>query len=272
MPSHTSISPEDLARSIGLPTAPVILDVRTTEDFDTDRRLLPTGLRQDARTVADWAGHYAGRTVVVVCHKGFKLSEGVAAWLRHAGARATVLAGGFEGWREAGHPLVRADRLPRRNGQGRIVLVTRERPKIDRIACPWLMRRFVDPEAVVLFVAPTEVEAVADRFSATPFDVDGVAFSHRGALCSFDVMIEEFGLASPALARLADIVRAADTGRLEDCPQAAGILAVSLGLSRLYTDDLAQLEGAMIVYDALYLWCRDAMDETHAWPATRVSA
>lgn len=144
--------------------------------------------------------------------------------------------------------------------------VTRERPKIDRIACPWLIRRFIDPEAVILFVAAGQVEAVAKGLDAAPFDIDGVHWSHRGERCTFDTMIEELGLSSPALDRLATIVRGADTARLDLAPQAAGLLAVSLGLSRLFDDDLAQLAAGLTLYDALYLWCRDAAHETHNWP------
>lgn len=267
MPSNTEITPQQLVRLVGLPAAPTIVDVRTSEDFDDDRRLLPAAQRRDALAVATWAGEFAERSVIVVCQKGLKLSEGVAAWLRHEGARAETLAGGFAAWRDACGPLIDVGRLPSRDADGRMVLVTRARPKIDRVACPWLVRRFVDPGAVVLVVAPSEVEAVAGRFSATAFDVDGAFFSHRGERCSFDTMIEEFGLRMPALDRLAEIVRAADTGRLAEVPQAAGFLAVSLGLSRMFRDDLEQVEAAMLVYDALYRWCRDAVEETHTWPA-----
>ena len=144
--------------------------------------------------------------------------------------------------------------------------VTRERPKIDRIACPWLIRRFVDPGARFLFVAPSEVPGVAERFGATPFDIEEVFWSHRGPLCTFDVMIEAFGLSHPALDRLARIVRAADTAALDLEPEATGLLAVSLGLSRMFRDDLEQLDHGMLIYDAFYRWCRDAAGETHNWP------
>ena len=140
----------------------------------------------------------------------------------------------------------------------------RARPKVVRIACPWLIRRFIDPKAVFLFVVPSEVAAVADRFKATPFDVADAFWGDRGDKCTFDVMIEEFGLDSDALARLALIVRGADTGRLELTPQSAGLLAASLGYSRMYRDDLAQIEAAMALYDAFYRWSRDAANETHA--------
>ena len=147
--------------------------------------------------------------------------------------------------------------------------VTRARPKVDRIACPWLIRRFVDPQAVFLFVAPSEVLPVAERFAATPFDIDGVFWSHRGETCTFDTMLAEFGLEWEPLLRLATIVRGADTARPDLAPQAAGLLAASLGFSRMYRDDLAQLEAAMALYDAFYRWCRDAAEETHNWPSTK---
>ena len=149
---------------------------------------------------------------------------------------------------------------------GRRLMETRARPKVDRIACPWLIRRFVDPSAVFLFVPPAEVQGVAERFGATAFDVEGpgMVWSHRGDQCTFDVMVEVFGLATlPALARLAPIVRGADTARPELAPEAAGPVALSLGLSRMFADDLEQLEAGMLIYDALYRWCRDAADETH---------
>ena len=144
--------------------------------------------------------------------------------------------------------------------------MTRSRPKVDRIACPWLIRRFVDPTAVFLFVAPAEVLAVAERFNGAPFDVEGVSWSHRGERCTFDTMLDELGLQTPPLAKLATIVRAADTGRLDLAPEAAGLLAASLGLSRMHSDDLEQLAAGVSLYDAFYRWARDASDETHDWP------
>ena len=162
------------------------------------------------------------------------------------------------------------DRIPPRGPDGATLWVTRSRPKIDRIACPWLIRRFVDPGARFLYVAPAEVPAVAARFGATPFDIEGDVFwSHRGERCSFDTMVEEFGLATEPLLRLATIVRGADTARPDLAPEAAGLLAASLGLSRMYADDLEQLEAGMALYDAFYRWCRDATGETHNWPSSR---
>jgi rhodanese-related sulfurtransferase len=272
MPLTTEITTSQLSRLVGLPNAPAIVDVRTDDDFKSDPRLLPGSLRRDHRSAERWAPGYAGKSVIVVCQRGQKLSQGAAAWLRHAGIRAQSLEGGFEAWTKAGELLVHAEKVPPRDEQGRTVWVTRARPKVDRIACPWLIRRFVDPEAVFLFVAPSEVQPVAERFKATPFDIDGVFWSHRGPACTFDTMLEEFGLECEPLSRLATIVRGADTARLDLAPQAAGLLAASLGYSRMYRDDLEQLEAAMGLYDAFYRWCREATAETHNWPTHKAGA
>jgi rhodanese-related sulfurtransferase len=269
MSSYTSISPDKLARLIGTANTPVLIDVRTDEDFAADARLIPGAVRRNHQEAADWGGQFAGRPAIVVCLRGQKLAEGTAAWLRHANVSAEALEGGFEGWKAAKLPLVPSAKLPARDAQGRTVWVTRARPKIDRIACPWLIRRFIDPNAVFLFVAPSEVAAVGERFNAVPFDIENVFWSHRGELCTFDVMIEEFGLATPPLLRLATMVRAADTGRLDLSPEAPGLLAASLGLSRMFDDDLEQLEAGLTLYDAFYRWCRDATGETHNWPTNK---
>jgi rhodanese-related sulfurtransferase len=266
MATPDTINVAQLTRLIGMPDAPVIVDVRIDTDHASDPRMLPASVRRDHRTVSSWAENYAGRSVVVVCQRGQKLSQGAAAWLRHTGARAESLEGGFEAWVKSNGLLLRPNNVPERDKQGRTIWVTRARPKIDRIACPWLIRRFVDPSAVFLFVAPPEVVDVADRFSATPFDIEGVFWSHRGEFCTFDTMIEEFGLHCEALDRLAVIVRAADTARLDLAPQAAGLLAASLGFSRMHKDDLAQLEASLSLYDAFYRWSRDAVGEEHNWP------
>lgn len=260
MPAPNEIPASRLADRIGRPDAPSIIDVRLSEDVILDPRQLPAALTRDYRDVAAWGPGFAGRRVVVACQRGQKLSHGVAAWLRRAGAQAEVLEGGFEAWRDAGLPMVPRDALPPRHPSGHTVWVTRARPKVDRIACPWLIRRFVDPGAVFLFVPPSEVVPVAERFGATPFDVPDIHYGHRGEFCTFDVMVAEFGLATdPALARLARIVRGADTGRPELAAESAGLLAISQGLSTMHDDDLAQLEAGMTVYDAMYHWCRQAV-------------
>ena len=260
MPSPTTISIDKLARLFGTPGCPSLIDVRTDEDFSADPRLLPGSIRRLHASVPDWSGKLEASSAIVICQKGRKLSEGVAAWLRCGGIAAEALEGGFEAWAAAGLPTVPAARIPTRDRDGRSIWVTRARPKIDRIACPWLIRRFVDPDAVFLFVAPQEVEAVAERFVATPFDVENVFWSHRGELCTFDVMVEEFGLATEPLLRLA---------RFDLEPEAAGLLAASLGLSRLFADDLAQLAAGMTLYDAFYRWARDATGEAHNWPSAK---
>ena len=239
------------------------MDVRTDEEFKAFPRLIPTAQRHDGRNVATWATRYTGRPLIVVCQRGGKSSHGTAAWLRHDGLDAQSLEGGFEAWKKEGEVLIRADKVPQRGEDGRTAWVTRARPKVVRIACPWLIRRFVDPKAVFLFVPPSEVLAVAEHMQATPFDASGAVWNDQGDNCTFDVMVEGFGLATGALSRLAMIVRGADTGRLDLTPQSAGLLATSLGYSRMHRDDLAQLEAAMSLYDALYRWCRDATQEIH---------
>lgn len=272
MPSPTEITVSQLGRLIGLPHGPLLVDVRVETDYAANPRLIPGSIRLPADSASDWAPRVAGKKVVVICNDGTTLSQGVAALLRHEGVSAETLEGGFSGWSAAGQLQLCTARLPSPDAKGRTVWVTRARPKIDRIACPWLIRRFVDPQAVFLFVTPSEVSAVAERFSATPFDIQGVFWSHRGERCTFDTMIEEFDLGISPLHRVATIVRGADTAVLDLAPEAAGLLAVSLGLSRMYRDDLEQLEAGMSIYDGLFRWARDASEETHNWPATKKKA
>ncbi len=147
--------------------------------------------------------------------------------------------------------------------------ITRERPKIDRVACPWLIRRFIDREAEFLFVPAAEVTRMAAERGAIPYDVEGVELSHDGPLCSFDAFLVKYALDDPALAVLATIVRGADTARLDLAPECAGLLAISLGLSQLYTDDHEQLRHGFVVYDALYAWVTKARGEVHTWNPQR---
>ncbi len=261
MSALNAISPDKLARLIGTPRAPRILDVRRDTAL-----LIPSSVPLAPEAIRANPERFAGGAFVVSCKGGRETSQGIAALLRHHGASAEILEGGIAAWQAAGLPLVESAKLPPRDDRNRTVWVTRARPKVDRIACPWLIRRFVDPEAVFLFVAPAEVAGVAERFGATPFDVEGAHWSHRGELCTFDVMVDELGLGGfEGLGRLAPIVRGADTARPDLAPQSAGLLAVSLGLSRMFADDLEQLEAGMLLYDSLYRWCRDAVDETHDW-------
>ena len=263
MSSFGEITQQQLSRFIGTPDSPRIVDVREPQAIRSDSRFLPTARNLDVANIRDWGPTLRGERVVVYCSDGGTRSRGAAAWLRDDGAQAETLTGGFARWVEAELPLVRPQHLPPRDLIGRTTWVTRVRPKIIRVACPWLIRRFIDPAARFLFVAPTEVQAVAERFKATPFDTGHGFWNDRGEHCTFDVMLSAFGLAMEPLAHLAEIVRGADTGRLDLAPQCAGLLATSLGLSRMYRDDIAQLNAAMVLYDAIFRWCRDATDETH---------
>jgi rhodanese-related sulfurtransferase len=263
MSSFDEITTQQLSRIIGLPDQPFLVDVRQPQAVRSDPRLLPTARNLDAGAIEAWGSNYRGRRVVVYCSDGGALSRGAAAWFLDDGARAETLTDGMSAWVKAKQPLVRPKHLPARDTQGRTVWVTRVRPKIVRIACPWLIRRFIDPAARFLFVAPVEVPSVAEQFKATPFDTGHGLWNDRGGQCTFDVMLAEFGLETEPLLRLAEIVRGADTDRFELAPQCAGLLAASLGFSRMYRDDIAQLDAAMALYDAFYRWCRDAVDETH---------
>jgi len=266
MPSPNEITVAQLSRLIGTPAAPVIIDVRIDEDFVQDPDLIPTARRHPHHDITALAPELNGKHAVIYCQKGKKLSQGSIAILRNHQVQAESLEGGHFAWRDAGESLVPAARIPAACPGGASVWVTRHRPKIDRMACPWLIRRFVDARAQFLFVPPVEVLAVAEKFDATPFDVEEVFWSHRGDSCTFDTMLEEFCLQTDPLLHLATIIRGADTNRLDLAPEAPGLLAASLGLSRMYRDDLEQIDAGMSLYDAFYRWARDATSETHDWP------
>jgi len=145
--------------------------------------------------------------------------------------------------------------------------VTRERPKVDRIACPWLIARFIDKEPEFLYVPASDVRAVAEKTGATPYDIPNVKFGHVGEKCSFDAFIAEYKPAAPGLDRLADIVRGADTSRPDLTPQSAGLIAISTGLGQVFADDHEMLRHGMVIYDALYAWCRQQAGATGPWPS-----
>ena len=192
MPAPNTISIEKLVRLIGTSKCPTLIDVRAEEAFDADPYLIPSSRHRTFEKLGASSEAPESQPAIVICQDGTSLSQGVAAWLRDRGIPAEVLEGGFEAWRQAKLPLVPVSKLPPIDPQGRTVWVTRARPKIDRIACPWLIRRFVDPRAVFLFVPPSDVVEVADRFGGAPFDIEDVFWSHRGDTCTFDTMIEEF--------------------------------------------------------------------------------
>jgi rhodanese-related sulfurtransferase len=245
------VSPQELYKFVGTANAPVLIDVRRPGAFDADDGLIVGAIRRLPSEVERWRGELPpGRVVVVYCVHGHEVSQGAAAALAAAGVEARYLEGGITAWRESGLPT------RRKMGPMPSKWVTRERPKVDRIACPWLVRRFIDPEAEFLYVPSAEVRDVAERTGAIPYDITGAEFGHVGDHCSFDAFIRLFELRDAALDRLALVVRGADTGRPELTPQSPGLVALAYGLSDNFADDHAMLEAGMIVYDALYAWCR----------------
>jgi rhodanese-related sulfurtransferase len=240
-----SISASTLGQSLRGSEPPLLIDVRRNARFLESPYLLKGALRRDPDRVAEWKQALPrAAQVVVYCVHGHEVSQNVAKAL---GAR--YLEGGIEHWREEGgetaaKPVAAATRW-----------VTRERPKIDRIACPWLVQRFIDADAEFLYVPSGDVRRVAAEKTAVPYDVPGVEFGHAGDQCSFDAFLKAFNLNDPALQALARIVRAADTNQLELAPQAPGLLAISQGLSKNFPDDHEMLRHGMVVYDALYASC-----------------
>jgi rhodanese-related sulfurtransferase len=253
---------------VGTGRAPLFVDVRRPAALEAMPVRIPGALWRPHLTTGKWLAELPAGPIVVYCAHGHNVSEIAAADLAANGADVAMLDGGLDGWVAASGPTVSRQiegfnsDLPQPS-----VWVTRERPKIDRIACPWLIRRFIDPTAQFHFVAAEFVRDIAQETGWIPFDIADLHYSHRGEQCTFDTMIQEFGISDPALDHVARIVRGADTARLDLEPQAAGLLAISLGLSAIETDDRVQLERGMIVYDALYGWARFAARETHNWPA-----
>ena len=197
-----------------------------------------------------------GKLRVVYCAHGHEISQGIVTMLAVMGHDAVQLEGGFTAWREAGLPETALAKGTR--------WITRERPKVDRIACPWLVLRFVDPNAEFIYVPAAEVLAAAEREGATPYDIPGVAFGHHGDQCSFDAFIAHYRLDDPALNHLATIVRGADTDRPDLAPQSAGLVAIAQGMSaRFADDDHACLSHGLEIYDALYAWCQRVHPARH---------
>ena len=265
-----SISPQDLWNAIATQMAPQIIDVRRHDAFEQSPHLLPGALWRDAGKAEQWEHDFdPTRPIIAACKAGHEMSQATVAQLRADGIDARVLEGGYEGWTKAGLPFVAKMELERIATRRPSISVTRRRPKIDRIACPWLIRRFLDPQARIMFVDPDQVNNVARESGGVPFDIKDVELSHVGERCSFDTMLQLFGLeGEPSLARLALIVRSADTARPDIAAEAAGLHAVSLGLSALAgDDDHGLLKRGFVVYDALFAWLRFAAEERHNWPA-----
>lgn len=255
-----SISPQALQQSLASNAAPLLIDVRRQPAFLDASTMIDGALRRDPGRTAQWAEALPSAfEVVVYCVHGHEVSQGAARTLREMGFRARYLEGGISQWQEMGGGVASKPRGSSTRW------ITRERPKIDRIACPWLIKRFVDPDAEFFYVPAAKVREIAVERGATPYDVAEVEFTHRGDRCSFDAFAERYRLSDPALVVLATIVRGADTDRLELAPQSAGLVAISLGLARLYADDLAMLGQGLIMYDALYAWCKHGKEEGRTW-------
>jgi len=252
-----SITSAALHQSLSANQPPLVIDVRKKSAFLDATDMIRGALRRDPLRVADWGATLPPAAgVVVYCVHGHDVSQGAAQALRGAGINASYLEGGIEHW---------DGERERKPAGASTRWVTRERPKIDRIACPWLVKRFVDPEAEFLYVPAADVRRIAAEREAEPYDIADVRFSHEGERCSFDAFLKAYRLNDPALDELAVIVRGADTGRLELAPQCAGLAALSLGLSRTFRDDHEMLEHGMVIYDALYAWCKEGKDEVHTW-------
>jgi len=236
--------------------------VRRQDAFDADDALIVGAIRRAPETVSQWQQETRpSPPVVVYCVHGHEVSQTAAASLANAGIDAAYLTGGIARWRD--------EHLPtrRKSQETTNKWVTRERPKIDRIACPWLIRRFIDPRAEFIYAPASEVLSVAAKTGATPFDIEGVEFAHEGDRCSFDTLLRIYGIEDAPLDQLATIVRGADTSRHDLAPQCGGLFAISLGLSANFSDDHEMLAYGMVMYDALYTWCRSLQSETHNWPA-----
>ena len=257
------------ARLIGTPNAPLFVDVRKGEDFAASDYFIPGAVRwnYDAGD-APPAELACATTAVAYCVKGLHVGITGAEKLREKSLDASYLEGGLRQWLEAGAMSVKKRLDLGVTGESISRWVTRSRPKIDRIACPWLVRRFIDPRAEFFYVPTTEVFAFAQANNAVAYDILGAPIEHAGPLCSFDNFLRAFELTSPALERMATIVRGADTDALHLAPESAGLLAISLGFSKNIADDHAMLTAMMPVYDALYRWVLDAVDATdekHNW-------
>ena len=248
MSAINSISGDKLARLVGTPRCPSLIDIRSNDEFSSNPRLIPGSIRKTHSNVSEWAGEFAAQSAVVICSDGAALSQGTAAWLRHAGVTADVLEYGFEGWAKAALPLVTAGKMPLPDRHGRSVWVTRARPKVDRIACPWLIRRFIDPKAKFRWLKkPKDCPK-----TALGFDFDGAEFTHIGARVTFEVLAASFGLDNDrAITRLGALVHYLDVGGIA-VPEAAGFAAIMAGARAQQTDDDKLLQSMSAVLDALY--------------------
>ena len=263
--AHKTFTSTYLFSIFGRAVTPLIIDVRAAEAFYADSAMIAGATWRDPTSVLTWRKYIPmHRSVVVYCVHGLAISKNTCAALREIGIAAFVLDGGFHVWQEANYPTIKksvALNIPSAiNTPSR--WITRERPKIDRIACAWLIRRFIDPLAEFIYAPSDQVISQASQTGAIPYDVPKVQFTHRGDECSFDAYLNDFALSDPILQQLAIIVRAADTDHLALSGQSDGLLAISLGLSHLYKDDHQMLAQGMVIYDALYAWLKCNYEKT----------
>ena len=251
----SSISFSELQVGIRSRQAPLVIDVRRAPAFMAATDMIAGAVRRDPERIASWAAELPSASkVVVYCAHGHEVSQGVAKALNERGIAAQYLEGGIdEGWKAAGGAL---DHKP---AGAHTRWVTRERPKVDRIACPWLIKRFVDPDAEFLYVPAQEVMDIATQDDAIPFDVPNVELGHHGPACTFDAIIGKFNLNDPALHRLAVIVRGADTDDKSLAPECRGLEVIAEGFRLVHLNDHELLEKESPVYDALYAYCQEAV-------------
>jgi Uncharacterized conserved protein len=258
----TVLAVPDLVTARSSANPPLLIDVRRASAFRASSEMITGALRRDPDHIEQWAQELPqAASVVVYSARGGAVSRGIAGALSaHGIIAARYLDGGLTAWRNSGASLMR------KPAGAATRWITRERPKVDRIACPWLIRRFIDRDAEFVYVPPAQVLSQAERCDAIPYDIPDVDLAHVGEQCSFDAFMRTYRLAGdPALHALALIVRGADTARPDLAPQAAGLLAFSLGLSRLYADDHEMLARGMVLYDALYLWCCIGREQRDSW-------
>ena len=257
-----SVSTSELYAHLGTALAPVLVDVRRQDTFDADDRMIIGAVHHSPGEVDRWSRDVPSAcTVVAYCSHGGEVSQGVAKTLCAAGIKATYLEGGISGWQEM--------KLPTRGklrGRADNRWVTREHPKIDRIACPWLISRFINPNARFIYVPPDQVTAVAEEIGGIPYDIKGTEFGHVDDRCSFDAIVRIFDVKDPVLDRVATVVRGADTSRRDLAPECEGLYAISFGLSANFPDDHEMLRHGLVIYDALYTWCRTGLAKAAGQP------
>jgi rhodanese-related sulfurtransferase len=257
MDGNLSVSPSALYARLGTSMAPIVLDVRRKDAFEGDDKLIVGAFRRPPEDVDLWSNDLpSDRPIVAYCSRGQEVSQGIAGTLRGAGFNAAYLEGGLANWSHRNLPTRKKLSAGEKNW------VTREHPKIDRIACPWLISRFINPNAEFIYVPPDRVVATAEEVDAVPYDIKGTEFGHVGDRCSFDAIVRIFDIKNPALDDLATIVRGADTSRRDLAPQCDGLYAISFGLSANFPDDHEMLRHGLVIYDALYTWCRKSREAT----------